>query len=313
MKAAQLTQYGGKEAIVVSDIPQPEMTDGKVLVAVHDAGVNPFDWKVQNGYMKDFIPLTLPLTLGGDFSGVVKEVGEGVTDFKPGDEVYGQANAVAGESGSFAEFALTKPDSIALKPKSLDFKQSGSLPLAGVSAVQAITEHTDLQKDQKILIHGGAGGIGSIAIQIAKHIGAYVSTTVSTEDMEYVKELGADEVIDYKSQKFEDAVSEYDAVFDTVGGETTSRSIQVLKNGGVLISMLNPVDEELAKTKNITAVMQQTGVTTERLNKLTEFVEQGIITVNVEKTFPLEQAAEALDYLKNTLPKGKVIIVIKQA
>lgn len=310
MKAAQLIQYGGKEAVSINDITLPEVGEGKVLIEVHAAGINPFDWKLQNGYSKAYIPVTFPLTMGGDLAGVVKEVGSGVSQFRSGDEVYGQAYAISGGSGTFAEFAITKPGTLALKPKKINFEQAGALPLVGVSALQALTEHINLQKDQKVLVHGGAGGIGSIAIQIAKHIGAFVATTVSANDVEYVKQLGADEVIDYKNQKFEDAVSEYDAVFDTVGGETAKRSIEILKSGGILVSMVGPVYEERATAKNIIARVQQTRVSTERLNKLAELVEQGIVTVNVEKSFPLDQAAEALDYLKNTPPKGKVVIVI---
>lgn len=310
MKAAQLIQYGGKEAIKINDVPQPSAAEGEILVEVRAAGVNPFDWKVQAGYMKNSMPLQLPVTMGGDFAGIVIAVGNGVSQFKKDDEVFGQANVFAGNSGSFAEFALTKPTSIAYKPKKLNFIEAGSLPLAGVSAVQAIIEYIKLKKGQKILIHGGAGGIGSVAIQIAKHIGAYVITTVSTNDINFVKELGADEVIDYKAQKFENTVKDIDSVFDTVGGETTNRSIQVLKNGAVLVSMVNPADEELAKAKNITVVTQFTQVTTERLEKLSELVENGAIIPHLEKTFPLEEAAQALDYLKNTPPKGKIVIFV---
>jgi alcohol dehydrogenase len=311
MKAAQLIQYGGKEAIAINDISVPEIVEGKVLIEVYAAGVNPADWKVQNGLWKDFAPLNLPVTLGGDLAGVVVKVGSGVTEFKEGDEVYGSANVLGGSSGSFAEFALTKSENLALKPNSLNFQQAGALPLVGTSAVQALIEHINLQKDQKILIHGGAGGIGSIAIQIAKYLGALVATTVSTDDVAFAKDLGADEVIDYKSQRFEKVVSDVDAVFDTVGGETAKRSVSVLKNGGTLVSMNGPLDEKIIKEKNITALVQQSRVTTERLTRLSEFVDQRVITVNIEKTFPLVQTADALEFLKNTPPKGKVVIALK--
>ena len=310
MKAAQLTQYGGKEVITIGDIPAPIIEDGKILIQVKAAGVNPFDWKVQQGYMKDFIPLKLPIVLGGDFAGVVVEVGASVSDFKKGDEVYGQANAVAGNSGAFAEMTLTTSTSVALKPKTLEFAQAGALPLVGVSAIQALIDTMKLTKGQKILIHGGAGGIGSIAIQIAKNIGAHVATTGSANDFDFIKQLGADELIDYKTQKFEDTLKMYDAVFDTVGGETTNRSLSVLKNGGILVSMTQPADETVVKEQQIKAVVQGTQVTTERLKKLTQLVESGVVKVNVEKTFPLEQAADALEYLKTTPPKGKVVIVM---
>ncbi len=308
MKAAQLTKYGGEEAITIADLPTPTVEDGKILVQVHAAGVNPFDWKVQQGFLKEYIPLTLPIVLGGDFAGIVTEVGAGVTQFKKGDEVYGQANAVAGNSGSFAQFTLTKSDSVALKPKSINFQEAGSLPLVGVSALQALTDHMKLAKGHRILIHGGAGGIGSMAIQIAKHIGAFVATTVSADDKSYVQELGANQIIDYKTQKFEDIVHDFDAAFDTVGGDTTNRSVAVLKKGGVLVSMIQPADEMLANNQQITSFAQMTQVTTDRLKTLAQLVDAGAIKIHIEKTFSLDQTAAALTYLKVTPPKGKVII-----
>ncbi len=311
MKAAQLKAYGGKEAVVINEISKPEVGEGQVLVEVHAAGVNPIDWKVQLGYLKDFVPLELPVTLGGDPAGVVSEVGSNVTEFKAGDEVYGQGNVLGGGSGSFAEFTLTKPTSIAKKSGKLSFAEAGAIPLAGVSAVQALYDHIGLTAKQKILIHGGAGGIGSMAIQIAKHLGAYVVTTVSANDVDYVKELGADEVIDYKAQKFEDVVKEFDAVYDTVGGETNKRSYQVLKEGGILVSMTEQPDEELSKKFQVKAIAQGTQVNPQRLSKLSELLDQGVVTVHIEKTFPLTQAAEALEYLQKTPPKGKVVVEVK--
>lgn len=311
MKAAQLNQYGGAEAITIADIPSPEVSRGKIIVEVKAAGVNPFDWKIQNGFLKEYIPLTFPIIIGGDFAGIVTEVGDGVSDFTKGDEVFGEVNYVATGAGSFAQFVLADPATTSLKPESYNFGQAGALPLAGESAVQALTEHMKLKKGQKILIHGGAGGIGSIAIQIAKHIGAYVATTVSTNDMEYAKQLGADEVIDYKSHQFEDFVKEYDAAFDTVGGATTNRSVSVLKKGGILVSMIQKADEAIAKERGVTAIAQATHATSARLAKLRELADAGALKVNVEKTFPLDQAANALDYLKNTPPRGKVVITME--
>lgn len=331
MKAAQLTQYGGKEAVSIVDIPKPKISEDKILVEVRAAGVNPFDWKIQRGLLKDYIPLQLPITLGGDFAGIILEKGREVTEYQIGDEVYGQANILAGGSGSFAEFALTKSSIIALKPKKLNFIEAGSLPLAGVSAYIGLMEHMKLQKGpasakastytkatvdrsagkQKILIHGGAGGIGTIAIQIAKHLGAYVATTVSANDIDYVKQLGADIVIDYKKQKFEDMITDYDTVLDNVGEDITNRSIGVLKHGGMLISMLQKADETLAREKNITTIAQQSQITNNRLNKLTELIESGVISVHVEKVFRLDETGNALEYLKDTPPKGKVVIEMK--
>lgn len=310
MKAAQLTQYGETENIVINDIPQPEVAEGKVLVQVKAAGVNPFDWKVQLGYMKEFIPLQLPVTLGGDLSGIVVKVGGRVEGIAEGDEVYGQANAVAGESGAFAEFALTSPKSLSKKPSTASFSEAGAVPLTGVSAVQALYDHIGVEPGQKILIHGGAGGIGTMAVQIAKHLGAHVITTVSTNDVEYVKELGADEVIDYKNQKFEEMVKDVDAVFDTVGHDTNKHSYQVLKEGGKLVSMVEQPDEQLAGQYHIEYIYQSTKVNPERLQRLARLIDDGIVTVHIEKTFPLDQAGEALSYLRQTPPKGKVVLEV---
>ena len=205
MKSAQINRHGGSEVIEINqNTPELTLSSGKVLVSIKSAGVNPVDWKIREGYFQQMIPLQFPFTLGMDFSGVVKEIGEGVTDFKQGDEVYGQAGVVTGGSGAFAEMALAKTESIANKPKRLSHVEAAALPLVGVSAWQALIENIGLSNGQRILIHGGAGGIGSIAIQLAKNLGAFVATTVSANDKVFVQELRADHVIDYKSQNFED-------------------------------------------------------------------------------------------------------------
>jgi alcohol dehydrogenase len=207
---------------------------------------------------------------------------------------------------------LANKDSIAHKPKTLNHLEAAGLPLVGVSAWQALVEYMGLSKDQKILIHGGAGGIGSIAIQLAKHLGAYVATTVSTNDKQFVQELGADQVIDYKSQNFEDILHDYDAVFDTVGGETYRRSFKVLKkgSGSIIVSMLEQPNSELMNQYGIKALFQFTQVNRERLTKLAQWVDQNNIRVNVEKTFSLDEAGDALDYQKDVHPRGKVVLAV---
>jgi alcohol dehydrogenase len=216
------------------------------LVSIKAAGVNPVDWKIREGYFQQMIPLQFPFTLGMDFSGIVKEIGEGVSGFKQGDEVYGQAGVINGGSGAFAEMALAKTENITNKPKRLSHVEAAALPLVGVSAWRALVENVGLSKGQRILIHGGAGGIGSIAIQLAKYLGAFVATTVSVNDKVFVQELGADQVIDYKSHNFEDLLHDYDSVFDTVGGETYKRSFKVLKKDGIIVSMLEQPNSELS-------------------------------------------------------------------
>ena len=269
MKSVQIKKYGSSEVIEINQsAPEPIVSVGKVLVMVKAAGVNPIDWKIREGYMQQKIQLQFPSTLGMDLSGVIKQVGEGVSAFKQGEEVYGQAAVVTGGSGAFAEMALAKTDSIAHKPKNLTNTEAAALPLVGVSAWQALVENIALSKDQKILIHGGAGGIGSIAIQLAKHLGAYITTTVSTNDKQFVQELGANQVIDYKTQNFEDILNDYDAVFDTIGGETYRRSFKVLKKGGIIVSMLEQPNLELMNQYGVKAIFQFTQVNRDRLTKL---------------------------------------------
>ena len=249
MKSIQIRRYGISDVVEINNTASvPDVLTGKILLNVKASGVNPVDWKIREGQFHQMIPLQFPSTLGMDFSGIVKQVGEKdmSLDFKQGDEVYGQASVFSGGSGAFAELALANKDSIAHKPKTLNHLEAAGLPLVGVSAWQALVETIGLSKDQRILIHGGAGGIGSIAIQLAKHLGAHVTTTVSANDKQFVQELGADQIIDYKKENFEDVIHDYDAVLDTVGGETYKRSFEVLKKGnGIIVSMLEQPNEEL--------------------------------------------------------------------
>ncbi len=292
-------------------IPNPSA--GKVLVNVKAAGVNPVDWKIREGYMRQVMQLHFPSTLGMDFSGIIKEKGEGVLNFNQGDEVYGQASIASGGSGAFSEMALANADTIAHKPNTLSHEEAAGLPLVGVSAWQALVETIGLSNSQKILIHGGAGGIGSVAIQLAKHLGAHVATTVSTNDKQFAKELGADEVIDYKTQTFEEVLPhDYDAVFDTVGGDTYMRSFKVLKRGGssIIVSMLEQPNQELMDRFDVKSTFQFTQVNRERLTRLAEWVDQNNIHVNIDRTFRLDETAKALDYQKDVHPRGKVVLAI---
>jgi alcohol dehydrogenase len=318
MRSAEMKGYGSSEVVEINQnaAAPNDPSDEKVLVKVKAAGVNPIDWKIREGYMQQMIPLQFPSTLGMDFSGTIEKVGAGVSGFNVGDEVYGQASVTRGGSGAFAEIALANADSIAHKPKSLNHQEAAGLPLVGVSTWQALVETIGLtdgqKKKKKILIHGGAGGIGSIAIQLAKRLGAYVATTASTNDKQFVKELGADEVIDYKTQTFEDLLPhDYDAVFDTVGGETYKRSFAVLKRGsGMIVSMLEQPNQQLMEQFGVKATFQFTQVNRERLTKLAQWVDQNNIRVNVDRTFPLEEAGKALDYQKDVHPRGKVVLAI---
>jgi len=312
MKSVQIKRYGGSDVVELNDTASvPSVPVEKILIEVKASGVNPADWKIREGYFQQMAPLQFPSNLGFDFSGTVKQLGEGVpSDFKQGDEVYGQTPVLSGGSGAFAEVVLVDKDSITHKPKTLTHIEAAALPTVGVSSWQALVENIGLSKGQKILIHGGAGGIGSIAIQLAKHNGAYVSTTVNVNDKQFVQELGADQIIDYNSQKFEDLLHDYDAIFDTIGGDTYKRSFKVLKKGGIIISTLEQPNSELMQQYGVKATFQFTQVNRQRLTKLAQWVDQNNIKINVDRTFSLDEAGKALDYQKDVHPRGKVVITI---
>ncbi|WHZ26531.1 MAG: NADP-dependent oxidoreductase [Nitrospira sp.] len=312
MKAVQIRQYGGNEVLELnSNVPKPVLGNGQVLVEVHAASINPIDWKIRMGHLKEHVPLTMPATLGGDFAGVVMEIGRSDSTLKVGDRVYGYGSPLSGGSGSFAEFVAALSRNVALAPEKMNAIQAAALPLVGASAIQALEEHIKLQRDQKVLIHGGGGGIGSIAIQIAKATGAYVATTATGDDLEYVRELGADQVINYKNESFEAKIKEVDAVFDTVGGTTTAKSFQVLRRGGCLVSMLGQPDETLARQHEVTAIGQFTRVTTDVLIRLARLVDSGQVKIRIGKVLSLEKGKEAFQLAEEGHPNGKVVFEVK--
>jgi alcohol dehydrogenase len=310
MKAAQFREYGDPSVIVINEVPKPVADDGQVLVEVHAAGINPFDAKVRLGYMKQFKALDMPVTLGGDLAGVVAQVGPGVAELEVGQKVYGQAGLFGGGSGATAEYALTKAAQLAQMPVGLSFEEAASLPVAALSALQGL-DKLKLQAGQKILIHGGAGGIGTIAIQLAKHRGAWVATTASDKQADYVRKLGADEVIDYKTQKFEEVVKDLDAVFDTIGGEVYRKSFLVLKKGGQIVSMVERSDEGLAEKHGVTAIYQSTATTTESLDELSELIEKGAVKPQVGKVLPFDQTRQAYEAQEAGGVRGKVVVKVQ--
>lgn len=311
MKAVRIKSYGGVDVLQIDVVAVPSPKKGQIGVKVHAAGLNPFDTKIISGMYKEHIPLQLPVTLGGDFSGVVTKLGEAVDAYLPGDEVYGTANVLSGGSGAFAQELVANAQNVAPKPKSATFEEAAALVLVGVSAVQAIEDHIGLQTGQNILIHGGAGGIGHVAIQLAKSHGAFVTTTVSSDDMAFARRLGADEVIDYKTHSFETLVKDFDAVFDTVGGETTTRSFTVLKKWGILVSMLGLPDQTLARQHGVIAIGQGTKTDTQHLTRLSELVDTGKIKVVIDKVYSFEQAREAA-VLQESHPRGKVVLKMNE-
>jgi NADPH:quinone reductase-like Zn-dependent oxidoreductase len=298
VKAARIYNYDGAKALRFEGTPVPEPQSGEVLVRVHAAGVNPIDWKIRAGYLQQMKLLQLPFTLGGDFSGVVQAVGKDVAGCKVGDEVYGQASVFSHGSGSFAEFCLARAGAVALKPCSVSHFEACGLPTAGVSALQALMESLRLSAGQKILINGGASNIGSISIQLAKHLGAHVVTTASADDIPYVQGLGADEVIDYRSRKFKEVIIGFDAGVDTVGCDTYAQPFRVLKRGVRLSSILAYPGAGWTNDSWLEAFALSTRVTTRRLEKLAELVEEGALNVRVDQTFPLDQAGILLNHLE---------------
>jgi NADPH:quinone reductase-like Zn-dependent oxidoreductase len=309
MKAAQISSYGDSSIIEINDIGKPSPKENQILVKVAAAGLNPIDYKIREGYFKDAIK-QLPITLGTDFAGKIVEVGSAVNDYKVGDEVYGNAIVLSGGSGTLAEYVSANIANISSKPETLDFTQAAALPLAAASALQAIEEHINIQEGQKILIQGGAGGIGSLAIQLAKMHRAYVAATTSPETLEFVKSLEADEVIDYSTQNFEELIHDYDAVFDTVGAETATKSLKVIKKGGIVVSMAGQFNEEETKNLGVRAISQVTKTTADKLKRIAQLVDEGKLKAEVDKVFPLDQVREAFDYLEKEHPKGKVVVEI---
>lgn len=333
MKAFILERYGKKRALHLTEMPDPELRDDEVLVQVHAAGVNLLDSKIRDGEFKLILPYRLPFILGHDVAGVVVKVGTRVRQFRPGDEVYARPDDF--RIGTFAEFVPVKEASLALKPKGLSMEEAASIPLVGLTAWQALVEKAQLKKGQKIFIQAGSGGVGTFAIQLAKHLGATIATTTSTSNIAFVKSLGADVVIDYKTQDFEDVLRDYDVVLNSQDGKTLEKSLRVLKGGGKLISISGPPDPEFGKESAapgfVKLVMQLLSSAVRRkakardigysflfmkangsqLREITRLIEAGAIHPVIDKVFPFESTNEAMTYVEAGRAKGKVVIKIK--
>ncbi|MGP3689565.1 NADP-dependent oxidoreductase [Streptomyces sp. IBSNAI002] len=310
MKAAVINQYGQvRDVVRVADVPVPAVGPQDVLVEVRAAGVNPVDHLIVKGLMSSGTPTT-DVVIGNELAGVVTEVGADVTRFAIGDEVFTRVDPRLG--GAFAEYAAVDQSLVAAKPAALTFEEAASLPLVALTALQALTEQSDVRAGTRVLIHGGAGGVGSAAVQIAKQLGAEVVATASGDGVEVVRELGADQVIDYRVQKFDEAVSDVDVVLDTIGGETQERSFAVLRSGGTLVSILPIADAEAKKNQwNVEArsfFMRPHG---EQLTHLAALVESGQLRPNVETVFPLDQACEALQKVERGGARGKTVIAVR--
>ena len=333
MKAFVLERYGKKRALKMTDVPTPQMRDDEVLVEVHAAGVNLIDSKIRDGEFKLILPYKFPLVLGHDVAGVVVKVGPRVRQFKVGDEVYARVDDL--RIGTFAEFVPVREASLALKPRTLTMEEAASIPLVALTAWQALVERANLNKGQKAFIQAGSGGVGTFAIQLAKHLGATVATTTSAGNIELVKTLGADVVIDYRTQDFEQILRDYDVVLNSQDGKTLEKSLRVLKTGGKLISISGPPDPAFAKASGapgfVKLVMRllslgirgragRRGVDYSflfmhadgrQLREIARLVDANVIRPVLDRVVPFEQTNEAMTYVEAGRAKGKVVIKVR--
>ncbi|WP_242241898.1 NADP-dependent oxidoreductase [Bacillus cereus group sp. BfR-BA-01309] len=332
MKAMIIDKYG-KVPMRMAEVPTPEINEYEVLAEIHAASINPIDFKIRDGKVKMLLKYEMPLILGNDFSGVIVKVGSKVTHFKVGDEIY--ARPRKNKIGTFAEYIAIHEDDVALKPKNLSFEEAASIPLVGLTSYQALHDIMHLQKGQKILIHAGSGGVGTFAIQLAKIMGATVTTTASEAGSDLVKSLGADEIINYKTEKFEEMLKDYDAVFDTIGGTTLEKSFNIIKNGGNIVSVSGMPNARFGKefgsgffktllfslaSRKLTALekkhnaqysflfMKPSG---DQLRTIANYIEAGEIKPIIDRVFPFEDAQKAMEYSEAGRAKGKIIVKIK--
>jgi NADPH:quinone reductase-like Zn-dependent oxidoreductase len=306
MKAVRMHRFGGPEALSVDDIETPEPGQGEALVRVRAASVNPVDTKIRSGAFPIVKQEQLPIVLGRDIAGVVEGAGPGAA-CKPGDEIY----ALLGrDRGGYAEFVIVKPGEFAPEPRRLSFVEAAAAPLAGLTAWQGLFDEGGLSSGQRVLIHGGAGGVGHLAIQFAKAKGAWVATTVSGADIEFVRQLGADQAVDYRAQRFEDEVAKVDLAYDPVGGETQKRSFAVLKEGGTLVSAVQPPDEALCRQHNVRGKIYGTKPDAAELAEIGRLIDDGKVRPVVTRTFPLRRAAEAQEALEKGHIRGKIVLVV---
>jgi len=333
MKAFVLHRYGKKGALELAEVPIPELRDDEVLVQVHAAGVNLLDCKIRDGEFKLILPYRLPLILGHDVAGVVVRIGPRVRQFKVGDEVCARPDDF--RIGSFAEFVPVKEASLALKPRGLTMEEAASIPLVALTAWQALVVKAGLKKGQKVFIQAGSGGVGTVAIQLARHLGATVATTTSSANVDLVKRLGADVVIDYRNQDFEDVLRDCDVVLNSQDGKTLAKSLRVLKAGGKLVSISGPPDPDFgteigapwfvklamrllssgvrrqAKRREVGYSFLFMRANGSQLREITRLFDAGVIQPVVDRVFPFESTNEAMAYVEAGRAKGKVVVKLR--
>lgn len=306
MKAICIYSYGGPDVLVYEDAPRPHPGPGEVLVRVHAAGVNPVDWKIREGHLKEMLHHTLPLVLGWDVSGVVEAVGAGVRRFKENDEVFSRPDIL--RDGAYAEFIIIRESELALKPKSIDHGHAAALPLAGLTAWQSLIEAGGLVAGQRVLIHAAAGGVGTLAVQLAKSAGAHVVGTASAHNHRFLRDLGADQVIDYAQTRFEEVVEPVDLVFDTMGGATQDRSWSVVKPGGILVSIVRQPLAEIAAAHGVRQAFVFTQPNAAQLAEISTLVDHGKLKAIVATTLPLAEAGPAQALSEGGHTRGKIVL-----
>lgn len=312
MKAIVIEEYGDRNVLVEKNIERPSISESQVLVEVHATSINPIDWKVRAGYLKEMLPFEFPIILGWDAAGVVVEAGSNVTDFKVGDRIF--TRPATTNRGTYAEYLSVDTNLLAKMPEEMSFEEAASIPLAGLTAWQCLVDFGNIQKGEKVLVHAGAGGVGIFAIQIAKSLGAYVATTASENNIEFLKSLGADEVINYKENDFSEVLNGFDLVLDSMGGDIQSKSYKVLKEKGKLVSIAQPPSEEEAASFNAEAGFVWLEPNGEQLQKLADLYVEGKVKPVIGKTFDFSEQSlkEAHDLSETHHARGKIVIRLKQ-
>lgn len=309
MKAIRIHTYGGPEVLQYEDVPRPRMKKGDVLIRVHAAGVNPLDWKVRSGSLNGAAPHNLPLIPGWDVSGVVEKLASGVSQFKRGDEVFAMADPT--RDGAYADYVAVRATALALKPRSLYHIRAAAVPLSALTAWQSLFDHGHLRSGQRILIHRGTGGVGHFAVQLAKWKGARVIATASTQDQELLRGLGADDTIDYTSQKLEDVARNIDIVLDTVGGEMQERWWRVLKKGGALISLVEPPSNEKCRQFGVSGMMCRVQPDGAQLSKIAKLIDTEKLKPVIDRILPLSEAKRAHELSQNGHLRGNIVLRVK--
>lgn len=308
MKAIRIHEFGGPEVLKYDDAPNPSPANDEVVIKIHASGVNPVDCKIRAGLAQGKFPIEFPLIPGWDVSGEIEEVGSDVLNFRKGDEVYSRPDPT--RNGTYAEYVVVKADQVNSKPKSIDHDKAAAVPLAGLTAWQGLFEHGDLKAGQKVLIHAASGGVGTFAVQFAKWKGAYVIGTASEENIDFLYDLGADEVIDYKTEKFENKVKNVDLVFDLIGGETQKRSLSVIRQGGRLVTTVQPGNQEVAKEKSIKLIGYMAKSYPADLQQIADLIDSGKIKPIVTRILPLKEAAKAQELIDSHHTRGKIVLKV---